>query len=411
MNSLLESAEVWFRDITVLSSKGTLFALIVGLLLVLLRRQLSPGWRHVLWLLVLLRFTLPDMGESRLSMARFFEMPAVEAQQVETAGMPVQMAYVEVFLPPEETLPPVMEDSLGIHVISVPPWTLWQKLTLAWLTGAVIMLGAMLTLHVRLLRRVCAEGETAPSRVQALLQEACDLAKVRQMPRMRITDAVRAPALFGVWRPMILLPRQVTAECDSASLKLILLHEIAHLQRRDLWTQIIASLILVVQWFNPLVWWAGRKLRMEAEMAADARALRYTDAAEAHRFGSMLLGFANRAMAGWLLWLSSATLLGISENKHDLKRRIEALKDVTGRGRTRWMIGFMAFALLSVTGLTKTPAERRLRLRRLLRQPPPLLLNPEWCPVSSWMSKANRLTALRARCASGTTPTPRCARQ
>lgn len=357
MNALLESAEVWFRDITVLSSKGAIFALVVGLLLVLLRRQLSPGWRHGLWLLVLLRFTLPDMGESRLSMASFFEMPAGEAQQVETAGMPVQMDGVEALVSSEEEmLPVVMEASLGNQTAGAPPWTLWQKLTLGWLTGAVIMLGTMLLLHVRLLRRVRADDEVPPPRVQVLLQEACGLARVRWMPRLRVTDAVHAPALFGVWRPMILLPRQVAAECDGASLKLILLHEVAHLQRRDLWTQLVASLILAVHWFNPLAWWATRKLRVEAEMAADARALRCTDAAEAHRFGSMLLGFANRAMAGWLLWLSSATLLGISENKHDLKRRIEALKDVAGRRRTRWMIGFMAFALLAVSGLTQTPS-------------------------------------------------------
>lgn len=357
MNSLLESAEVWFRDIIILSSKGTLFALIVGLLLVLLRRQLSPGWRHGLWLLVLLRFTLPDMGESRLSMARVFDIPSVKAaQQVEIIEARVQMTEPEALALAEEVPSPVVDASAISTISGVSPWTLWQKLTLGWLAGVVTMLGTMLILHVRLLRRVRADGEAPSPWVQSLLREACDMAKAGRMPRLRVTDAVRAPALFGAWRPMILLPREVAKECDSASLKLILLHEIAHLQRRDLWTQIFASLILVVQWFNPLAWWAGRRLRVEAEMAADARALRYTDAAEAHRFGSMLLGFANGAMTGWLLWLSSATLLGISENKHDLKRRIEALKDVAGRRRTRWMIGFLAFALLAVSGLTQTPA-------------------------------------------------------
>lgn len=358
MNTLLDSAEVWLRDITVLSWKGAMFALVVGLIIVLMRRQLSPGWRHGLWLLVLLRFALPDMGESRLSLTGFFETPAMEgAQEVEMVETPVREAALEALsIAEEETASPVINQAVDWQTERVAPWTTWQKLTLGWLAGAAIMLGVMLAMHMRLLRRVRADGEAPSPRVQGILREACSLAKAGRMPRLCITNAVRAPALFGVWRPMILLPRDVAEKCDSASLKLILLHEIAHLQRRDLWTQIFASLILVVHWFNPLVWWAGRRLRVEAEMAADAHALRCTDAAEAHRFGSMLLAFANRAMAGWLLWLSSATLLGISENKHDLKRRIEALKDVAGRRRTRWVIGFMAFALLAVSGLTQTPA-------------------------------------------------------
>lgn len=361
MNTLFDSADMWLPRIAGLSWKGALFALVVALIVVLLRRQISPGWRHALWLLVLLRFALPDMGESRWSMMGRFGSDAVESSAV------LEVAEVSG---PVEVLPELSKELESVAQVSVPalnvppavtlqPWTLEQKLTLAWLVGVVAMLGAMLTLHLRLLRRLRADGVPPSSRVVSILREAGELAGLRRVPHVCVTGAVRAPALFGVLRPVILLPRDVAESYDAAALKLIFLHEIAHLQRRDLWTQVLASLILAVHWFNPLAWWAGRRLRVEAEMAADALALKYTDAAEAHRFGTVLLDFANRAVAGWLLWCSSATLLGISENKHDLKRRIEALKDVASRRRTRWGIGLLAFALLSVTGLTKTPAETK----------------------------------------------------
>jgi hypothetical protein len=99
-------------------------------------------------------------------------------------------------------------------------------------------------------------------------------------------------------------------------------------------------------------------MRAEAEMAADARALRNTDVStEAHRLGEVLLGFAHRATAGWLVWFATSTLLGISENKRDLKRRIEALMDIAKGRRTRWIVGLGIFLLLAVAGLTKAPAE------------------------------------------------------
>lgn len=362
MNALLDSAEMWLLWTAAWSWKGAVFALVVALILVALRRQLSPGWRHALWLLVLLRFALPDVGESRWSMMAWFGSEATEpgsAVLVAEGGTatpelmegslvldeePVRMLVAEAPAPDSSPPPP-------------NPWTLRQKLSLGWLAGVMGMLGTMLALHGRLLRRLRRDGAPPSSRVAGILSEAATLAGLARPPGVVVTDAVRAPALFGLVQPRILLPREVAESCEASALRLIFLHEIAHLKRRDLWTQIAASLILAVHWFNPLVWWAGRRLRVEAEMAADAQALKYADAREAHRFGTVLLDFANRAAAGWLLWLSSATLLGISENKHDLKRRIEALKDVACRRRTRWSMGLLVFALLSLSGLTRTPAQ------------------------------------------------------
>ncbi|MBE2286355.1 MAG: hypothetical protein IAE77_23060 [Prosthecobacter sp.] len=362
MNALFDCAETWLLLLAGLSWKGAVFALAVALIVVSLRRQLSPGWRHALWLLVLLRFALPDMGESRWSMMGWLgNEPALAAPSVPMIDGSAEVAEVTEPVESQMTEAVVPAVSVIAEPLTPPlesnPWTVEQKLALGWLVGVMGMLGTMLALHLRLLRRLRADGEPPSSRVAGILRDAASLAGVSRMPRVRVTDAVRAPALFGLFRPMILLPRDVAESCEASALRLILLHEIAHLRRRDLWTQVMASLILAVHWFNPLVWWAGRRLRVEAEMAADALALRYTDVKEAHRFGTVLLDFANRAAAGWLLWLSSATLLGISENKHDLKRRIEALKDVASRRRTRWGMGLLVFALLSFTGLTRTPAQ------------------------------------------------------
>ena len=67
--------------------------------------------------------------------------------------------------------------------------------------------------------------------------------------------------------------------------------------------------------------------------------------------------FANGAAAGWIAWFAAATVLGISGNKRNMRRRIEALMDLARGRRTWWMMGLAAFVALAVTGLTKAPAE------------------------------------------------------
>ncbi len=361
MNTLIDSIEPWLRQVALLSLKGSLLALAVGIVILLLRRQISPAWRHWLWLLVLLRFVLPDLGTSSLSMTFVAEMPATVAAQVPEVSAFTPPAVEFENVSPAEPWQPLSAGSAAPTMTPwLPPpapWTLWQRLTLAWLLGVAVVLGTMVLLHLRMLRRLRRDARMPASPVAAMLRDACALARVRRCPRLIVTDAVHAPALFGVLKPAILLPHRVAAGNEPAALQLILLHEIAHLQRRDLWSQIFASLITALHWFNPIVWLAGRCMRAEAEMAADARALRRTDAAAAHRLGEVLLGFAHHRAAGWMVWLSAVTMLGISASKRDLKRRIEALMDVANGRRTGWVIGMGAFLVLAVIGLTSSPAE------------------------------------------------------
>lgn len=366
MNTLIESIEVWSQGVMLLSWKGTLLALAVGLVLLMLHRHLSPAWRHGLWLLVLLRFMVPDLGHFSLSLDGLTEVPAM----LEPAPEAALEAVVPVTEPAFEVLPisnaerlPEMTSVVRatvqppVLVAATPSWSLRQKLTFLWLCGVAVVFSVMVVLHLRLQRRIRKDASEAFSEVSAVLDEACRLADVRTAPRLLVTDAVSAPSLFGILRPVILLPRQVAAGRDAAALKLILLHELAHLKRRDLWAQILSSCVIALHWFNPVVWIAARRLRAEAEMAADAHALRCTDAQEAHRFGKMLLGFANHAAAGWMVGFASAALLGISADPRDLRRRIEGLMDIARGRRTRWIFGLGAFVVMAVIGLTRSPAE------------------------------------------------------
>lgn len=362
MNALLDSAESWLQAVVALSWKGTLLALVVALAILCLRKRLSPAWRHGLWLLVLLRFVLPDLGTSNWSMQRLSERPAPLATTFEPISEPMALplefaADALVLENPAPLNRAVPLEYSPTRPPASPSWTPMQGLTLTWLSGMTLVLATMGFLHGRLLWKLRRDSSLPSAQLTAALQNACHLAGVRRKPRLIVSDAVRAPALFGVLHPAILLPREITTTHDSAALRLILLHELAHLQRRDLWSQIIASLIVAVQWFNPVVWWAAQRMRTEAEMAADARALRSTDVAEAHRLGEVLLGFANRAASGWIVWFAASTLLGISANPRDLRHRIEALIDITRGRRTRWIVGLAAFSLLAVFGLTKAPAQ------------------------------------------------------
>src|SRR5207248_8933750 len=78
-----------------------------------------------------------------------------------------------------------------------------------------------------------------------------------------------APALVGFWRPSVLLPLHVLEEMGERELRLILLHELAHVKRRDVLINWLATLVAVVHWLNPAVWLVMWRMRVERELACD----------------------------------------------------------------------------------------------------------------------------------------------
>lgn len=82
------------------------------------------------------------------------------------------------------------------------------------------------------------------------------------------------PAVLGVWRRRIVLPQDFDCAFDVEERRLMLLHEGVHLRRADNAWNLLAAVLLVLHWFNPVAWWAWRCLRADQETSCDADVLR-----------------------------------------------------------------------------------------------------------------------------------------
>ena len=82
------------------------------------------------------------------------------------------------------------------------------------------------------------------------------------------SKAVTMPMVCGLWRSVIVMPPGA-AEWSDERRRVVVLHELAHIKRRDCLTQMLAQIVCAVYWFNPIVWLAARRLRAERERACD----------------------------------------------------------------------------------------------------------------------------------------------
>src|SRR5262249_22143674 len=82
------------------------------------------------------------------------------------------------------------------------------------------------------------------------------------------------PGVFGVFRPVILLPEGILDRLTAAQLKGVIAHELCHVDHRDNLIAAVHMFVETVFWFHPLLWWIGKRMIEERERACDEEVLR-----------------------------------------------------------------------------------------------------------------------------------------
>ncbi|MGA7411961.1 MAG: M56 family metallopeptidase, partial [Bryobacteraceae bacterium] len=163
---------------------------------------------------------------------------------------------------------------------------------------------------------------------------------------------VAVPLTLGIWEPVVVLPVQ-WRQWDRAKREAVLLHEMAHLDRNDMSTLILASLATCFYWFHPLAWMLKRHLALLAEQACDERVIRRVNP---EHYAAVLIEIArdlNLSGGRRLLAAVSVPMVKSSQMKSRLKR-ILAARPAPASGkrvlRLALVICLPAFAYLSAAG-------------------------------------------------------------
>ncbi|HEY2512945.1 MAG TPA: penicillin-binding transpeptidase domain-containing protein [Polyangiaceae bacterium] len=198
-----------------------------------------------------------------------------------------------------------------------PRVSLLQVAGSVWAFGALLLL-ARLTANLVRARDAVRRAGPAPAWERARLR-AERVTGVRLL--VRETPELDAPAVFGVFTPLVLVPPSAS-HWDEQRRYHVLLHEMAHVRRADCVVQIVSDLAVALHWFDPLAWLCARQLRVEREHAADDAALDY--GARPSSYAEDLLAVAGALPA-------PAGALGMGEPAR-LSARIGAVL-ATGRNR------------------------------------------------------------------------------
>jgi bla regulator protein BlaR1 len=247
MNSLIETLNQWgghFLNLAwpILWQSSLLIALVLALDL-LLARKIRASIRYALWLAVLVKLLLPPTLALPTSAAwwLFHNQPAngnASAQKyVVTYDSTAPQADFVSQMSPVRAPEPELDRAGGAFLGSITV----SAALLLWL----VFRWRQVTRKVR--------GATVSSECAGTLELAQQTAGSGSRVRLKIVDGQLSPAVCGLLNPVILLPRTLVEKLSAGQLRAVLLHELFHLRRKDVWVNCAQALLQIVYWWHPLL--------------------------------------------------------------------------------------------------------------------------------------------------------------
>ncbi|RKU05635.1 hypothetical protein C6502_22160 [Candidatus Poribacteria bacterium] len=287
MIPLIETLEIniWLKLLIDATMKSFAMFAVAGLLGFILRRH-SAAVRGLVWSLALVgclavpffSLTLPqwEVGVLPATPERFQVDQLTDNRQAAVSPVPIASGPLPTAtrssvqatptpIQPEATTSEIatrQSNTLGIGLASLH-WTDW--IAVCWTAGTLFLI-ARLLMEIGAVWHV----STCSDDFNGLISQVPP--DWKRAVSMRKSDAVTVPMVWGLFRPVILLPADAD-EWEPERQRAVLLHELAHIQRQDWLMQTVAQITCAVYWFNPLVWFAARRMRTEVERTCDDHVL------------------------------------------------------------------------------------------------------------------------------------------
>ncbi len=301
-----------------------------------LKNKISRQWQYYIWLVVVLRLLLPFGTEVSL-MGKAYQ--AVDQAISQTAPLPPQQ-QLPLNAPGSNLAPAVgaehhnetvsspADDVTTAHPLQDIGVLLINHIWLVWLVAALGLLIRKITIYQGFAQYIKA-GLTLVSDIERLdqLSIVAEQSGIKKPIELCVNPLVSSPLLIGFFHPCIVLP---SADIPEKDFRYIILHELMHYKRRDMFYKWLVQITVCLHWFNPLVHLMSREITKACEFSCDEAVLAKMGSGSAQDYGKTLLD----AMAAVGKYKENLGAVTLSEDKQLLKERLGAIMKFKKQSRS-----------------------------------------------------------------------------
>ena len=331
-----------------MSVSGALLILVLFIGKRFLKDRISRQWQYYIWLIVILRMLLPFGPEINL-MGKIYQAMG----QTITAAVFLPSQQISVDIPDEF---PISSDGLEqnnekmnelAESFAVKPsfqdivTVLIKHIWMIWLAVAAAMLIRKITIYQSFIQYInCGSTPVSDIKILDQLSAMTDLEGVKRPVELLINPLVSSPLLIGFFHPCIVLPGVDNSEKEF---RYIILHELTHYRRGDMFYKWLIQITVCLHWFNPFVYLMCKEIAKACEFSCDEAVLIKTGYQNAREYGNILLD----AMVSVGKYKESLGALTLNENKQLLKERLEAIMNLKEKTKvTKILTGVLTVCII-----------------------------------------------------------------
>ncbi len=359
----------WVIETSIMAS------ILVGLILcvkILLRNKITPRWQYMLWMILIVRLLLPWSPDSSYSIysllsyssgvSEIFQKDTTSAIQqksesedktnhsVTTKGDSYKSNSVNVMKESDQIDSNKKKEDTTLSVYKV--------MLYIWLFGVAVLATITCITNRRLYSYIKKQPNITDEKIVGIFENCKQSMGIKKQVPLRLAGKIPSPTVFGLFRPRVLLSSRHMNVLNEQQLQYIFYHELSHMKRRDIAVNWVLYSLIILNWFNPILWYAYSCMREDQELACDAFALTFIESEEQIAYGHTIITLLEHYSS----YYQAPNLANLSRNKRTLKRRILMIKKFQKKSY-RWsalgIIAIVAVASISLFNARAVEGDER----------------------------------------------------
>ncbi|KRU26700.1 peptidase M56 BlaR1 [Clostridium sporogenes] len=318
------------------SLTASIASLIVILILKLFNRHMGVRFQHALLIIIILRLIIPVNIPSNINLFNIlFDKYENKILNIESKN-DTKAAYNflskgKIYLNDKTRDSKVTSSSPSENISYNQKDTSKEKIITStlniasciWLIGVFSIALFFLIILCKFKVKIPELERISDLKIVSLLEECKKKLSINRNIAICACDDFKTPCIFGVLKPKIYIPKYKYSTNDYKYLSHIFLHELIHYKRKDLIYNFLGTIAILIHWFNPMIWFIAKRMKLQGEYACDTYVLEILGKEESIEYGMTLINFSK--------FISSSRkvpqLAVFFETKNQIKRRIKMIKN------------------------------------------------------------------------------------
>ncbi|QWG99694.1 M56 family metallopeptidase [Bacillus mycoides] len=329
-------------------------SILVGFILcikVLFRNKLTPRWQYMLWIVLMIRLLLPWSPDSSYSIYSLLSYSS-SVSEVIPKNMPSTESIVNIetnhtveLESNSETVTKNGEPEVNASAEQQTTFSLYKLALYVWLAGVIVLAVITFITNRRLYSYIKKQADITDEQVVTVFNRCKQSMKMKKAVSLRLAGKIASPTVFSFFRPKVLLSKKHMKVLNEQQLQYVFYHELAHIKRNDVAVNWIMYSLLLLNWFNPILWYAYFCMREDQELACDAYALTFIDKEEQIAYGHTIITLLEHYS------YQAPSLVNLSRNKRTLKRRIVMIKKFQKKSYRLSLLGIIVIVAIASLSL------------------------------------------------------------